>query len=213
MKGRTMNTMLQSRCEADQAAREDRMQRSQRGQSLVEFAMILPLLLLLVLGVIEVGYALYEAHILAKLAREGSNLISRQTTLQDAQASVVSAASQPITFGAKGKLIFSVVTTGSGGANLGKTIISQRLTLGSLSALSKLGNPPSSSYGSAPDYSANNLNNDTAIRVSGPLPNGLVLSAGQSIFLTEVYHRHDLITPFERFGFTVPSNLYASAFF
>ena len=179
----------------------------------MEFAMVLPLMLVLVLGVIEVGYALYEAHILAKLTREGSNLISRQTTLQDAQASVVAGASQPVSFGAKGRLIFSVITTGTGGANLDKPIISQRLSLGTLSAPSKVGDPPASSYGLAPDYTANNTDNDTAIRVSGPLPNGLVLSPGQFVYLTEVYQRHDLITPFQRFGVALPANLYASAFF
>jgi TadE-like protein len=191
----------------------DRGQTSQQGQSLMEFAMILPLMLLLVLGVIEVGYALFEAHILARLAREGSNLISRQTTLQEAQTSIVAAASHPVAFGAKGRLVFSVITTGTGGANLNKAIISQRLALGSLSAPSKLGDPPASSYGPAPHYTAINSDNDAAIRVSGPLPNGLVLSAGQFVYLTEVYHRHDLITPFDRFGVTLPTNLYASAFF
>lgn len=208
-----MNTNFQNMDQRDRSARGNQSQPSQRGQSLMEFAMILPLLLVLVLGVIEVGYALYEAHILAKLAREGSNLISRQTTLQQAQASIVAGASQPVAFGAKGRLIFSVITTGTGGANLNKPIISQRLTLGTLSALSKLGDPPASSYGSAPEYTANNPDNDTAIRVSGPLPNGLVLNSGQFIYLTEVYHRHDLITPFERFGVDLPANLYASAFF
>ena len=207
-----MDTSFQNQGQ-DGAVRTTPHQSLQRGQSLTEFAMILPLMLLLVLGVIEVGYALYEAHILAKLAREGSNLISRQTTLQEAQTSIVAASSQPVAFGAKGRLIFSVITTGTGGANLDKPIISQRLTLGSLSAASKLGDPPATSYGSAPDYAAINLNNDTAIRVSGPLPNGLVLSSGQSLYLTEVYHRHDLITPFERFGVALPANLYASAFF
>jgi TadE-like protein len=208
-----MNTNFKKKGQRVRSAQANRSQPSQRGQSLMEFAMILPLLLLLVLGVIEVGYALYEAHILAKLAREGSNLISRQTTLQDAQASVVAGASQPVAFGAKGRLIFSVITTGTGGANLAKPIISQRLTLGTLSAPSKVGDPPASSYGLAPEYTAVNPDNDTAIRVSGPLPNGLVLNSGQFIYLTEVYHRHDLITPFERFGFALPGNLYASAFF
>lgn len=208
-----MNTSFQNKGQQDGFARTTQRQSLQRGQSLTEFAMILPLLLVLVLGVIEVGYALYEAHILAKLAREGSNLISRQTTLQDAQASIVAGASKPVAFGAKGRLIFSVVTTGTGGANLDKPIISQRLTIGTLSAPSELGDPPTSSYGLAPEYTAVNPDNDTAIRVSGPLPNGLVLSSGQFVYVTEVYNRHDLITPFERFGVSLPANLYASAFF
>ena len=60
--------------------------------------MILPLLLLLVLGVIEVGYALYENHLIIKLAREGSNLISRQSTLQEAENALLAATTPPISF-------------------------------------------------------------------------------------------------------------------
>jgi len=208
-----MNTNVQNQQQSARSVPTRGSRASQHGQSVIEFAMIMPLLLVLVLGVIEVGYALYEAHILAKLAREGSNLISRQTTLQQAQGSIVAGASQPVAFDAKGRLIFSVITTGTGGANLDKPIISQRLVVGTLSAPSKVGDPPSSSYGMAPEYNAVNPDNDTAIRVNGPLPNGLVLSLGQFVYLTEVYHQHDLITPFERLGVSLPANLYASAFF
>ena len=59
--------------------------RHERGQSMVEFAMVLPFLLVIVLGVVEVGYALLDQHIVTKLAREGANLISRDATLQEAK--------------------------------------------------------------------------------------------------------------------------------
>ena len=58
--------------------------RSARGQSIVEFAIILPFLLLIVLGVVETSYALLDQHVVTKLAREGSNLISRDTSLTQA---------------------------------------------------------------------------------------------------------------------------------
>ena len=54
------------------------------GQSIVEFALVLPFLMIVVLGVTELGYALIDSHIVTKLAREGSNLISRDTSIQDA---------------------------------------------------------------------------------------------------------------------------------
>ena len=54
---------------------------NERGQSMVEFAMVLPFLMVIVLGVVEVGYALLDQHVVTKLAREGANLISRDATL------------------------------------------------------------------------------------------------------------------------------------
>jgi hypothetical protein len=185
----------------------------QRGQTLVEFSMVLPLLLLLVLGVIEVGYALYENHLIIKLAREGSSLISRQSTLQEAENALLAATTPPISFDHDGKLILSVIRLGTGGGNLNRPIIAQRRVIGTLSAGSVLGDPDPSAYNGAPNYVAQNADNDTRIRIAGALPNGLTLVAGQSVYITEVYTRHNLITPFERFGAKLPSNLYASAYF
>jgi hypothetical protein len=185
----------------------------QQGQTLVEFAMVVPLLLLLVLGVIEVGYALYENHLIIKLAREGSNLISRQSTLQEAESALLAATTVPITFDQDGKLILSVIRLGTAGGNLNRPIIAQRRVLGTLSAGSVFGDPVPGAYGGAPNYSALDANNDTRIRIAGALPNGLTLVAGQSVYVTEVYTHHDLITPFERFGARMPTNLYASAIF
>ena len=55
-----------------------------RGQSIVEIPILMPLALTVALGVIEFGYALLDQHVITKLTREGSNLISRDSTLEDA---------------------------------------------------------------------------------------------------------------------------------
>ncbi len=49
---------------------------SERGQSLVEFAMVLPLLLLIALGVVEFGRAYYQYNVLTKAVREGARYMS-----------------------------------------------------------------------------------------------------------------------------------------
>ena len=189
----------------------DRVRRAD-GQSVVEFALTVPFFLLLCLGVMEFGFALYEDHIIVSLAREGSNLISRQSTIQDAETALLAAVHPPISFNQNGKLIFSVVKLGSGAA-LGQPIIYQRRVVGSLAGNSVLGNPPVASYNGAPDYNAVNADNDAAIRITGPLPNGLTLTAGQSVYITEIYTKHNLLTPAANFGVTLPTNLYASAYF
>ena len=83
------------------------------GQSLLEFAVILPLVLLLVLGVIEVGYALLDQHVVTRLTREGSNLISRDTSLADAATAMKTMSSRPVNFANGSRLIFSVLRQGA----------------------------------------------------------------------------------------------------
>lgn len=51
-----------------------------RGQALVEFALILPLLLLLMFGIIEFGRAFFQKNITINAAREGARFAAVQTT-------------------------------------------------------------------------------------------------------------------------------------
>ena len=49
-----------------------RKRRGSAGQSLVEFALVLPIFLLIFLGVVDFGRAIYTKHILDKAAREAA---------------------------------------------------------------------------------------------------------------------------------------------
>ncbi len=51
--------------------------RSKRGQSLVEFSLVLPFLILLLLGMVEVGTAFYDYIVIGNANREGVRLSSR----------------------------------------------------------------------------------------------------------------------------------------
>ncbi len=183
------------------------------GQVLVEFALVLPLLLLILLGIIEISFALYNQDILVKLAREGSNLISRDTTLQDAASAMVSISSPPVDFNtSRSKLIFSVIYQGTTGGNAGKPILYQRLMIGNLNASSALTTRGTGSYGGPPNYVALNANNDVNLQIIN-LPPNVILQDNGYIFLTEVYSGYTPIGPFQNLGFQLPSNLYASAYF
>jgi hypothetical protein len=185
-----------------------------RGQSVVEFAIILPLLMVVVLGVVEVSYALLDQHVVTKLTREGSNLISRDTSLADAAAALKSMSGRPVDFTTHSKLIFSVVRRGAttGTANYNQDVLYQRYEYGALAATSKISTAGSGSYGPGPEYEANNPDGDANIRVTN-MPAGVVLSTGGMIYITEVFTTHQLITPFDKFGVTVPSTLYSIAYF
>jgi len=56
-----------------------RKKRGERGQALVEFALALPVLLLLLLGIIEFGLLLYNKQVITNAAREGARygIVSR----------------------------------------------------------------------------------------------------------------------------------------
>lgn len=54
--------------------------RSQRAAAMVEFAIVLPVLLLLVFGIIDFGRALYTLNNLTSAVREGARLGSVQST-------------------------------------------------------------------------------------------------------------------------------------
>ena len=185
-----------------------RDRRHEAGQALFEFGVTLPILMALVLGVIEFGYALFQVQLVTSMAREGSNLIARQVTINDAEAALQTM-SGLVRFDANSTLIFSVVRLGVGGANNNVPIIVQRHSVGAFAASSVLGDPPQSEYEGSPDYNALDPDNDESIRVSGTLPNGLTLTPGESVYVTEVFTQRTSIVPF----LPLPATLRASAYF
>ena len=185
------------------------------GQSIVETAMILPVLVVIVLGVSEVSWALLDQHSVTRLTREGSNLISRDTTLQDAAQVMRGMSSRPINLDdGTSKVIFSVLKRGetTGTANYDRIILYQRYQYGSFGGGSKLQTSGSGSFGAAPDYKAANSDNNTGLRVTN-VPSDLIAVRGGMISVTEIYTRHTLITPLQRFGISVPQTLYSIAYF
>ena len=189
--------------------------RDAKGQSLVEFAAVTPLLLLLALGVVEVGYVLLDQHVITKLAREGSNLISRDTSLQDAATAMKNLSSRPVNLDNGSRLIFSVIKKGAttGSANFDKEILYQRYEYGTLAGVtSVIRTKGTGSYRGAPEYEAVNSDSDANLQIA-QMPATLNLVRGGMIYVTEIYTRHPLITPVDRFGLTLPQTLYSIAYF
>jgi hypothetical protein len=188
--------------------------RSASGQSLLEFAIVMPLVCVLALGVVEVGWALLDAHVVTRLTREGSNLISRDTTLQDAASAMQGMSARPVDFNNGSKVIFSVIRNVStvGAQNYGKPVLYQRYEYGSFAASSKLTISGSATFGAAPDYEAANSDSNTGLQVTN-LPPNVGNTLGGMVYVTEIYSPHQLLTPFNAFGFTLPPSLYSIAYF
>src|SRR5215210_4817164 len=66
--------------------------RTERGATAVEFAMIMPLLIVLVLGIVEFGHAFQVQGTLSAAAREGVRLMALQNDPAAARAAVRNAA-------------------------------------------------------------------------------------------------------------------------
>ena len=188
--------------------------RGETGQSLVEFSMVLPILVLMVLGIAETGYALLEQHVVTKLSREGSNLISRDVTLQDATSAMKNMNTRPVDFDHGSRLIFSVVkkVATAGTPNFDKVILYQRYEYGTLPAASALKTKGPAAFGGAPNYEAANSDTNTNLQIAS-VPPSLVLTSGGMAYVTEIYTTYNLITPLDRFGITLPNKLYSIAYF
>ena len=189
-----------------------RRRRLQAGQTLAEVAIVLPLLFLMIFGLVELGWAIYQSNTMRGYVREASNIISRNGTIEDAEVGVIAAAAAggPIEIGRdsdKSTLILSVVTLASTGDNVGQPVIIQRHAIGRLEKESVLGDPPASAFGPAPDYNALNPSDNGSLVAK--LPDGYTLQAGQSLFVTELYTRRERIIDVGE----LPDVLYASAFF
>lgn len=189
--------------------------RDQSGQSMMEFSIVLPILVILALGVLETSHALMNQHVVTKLTREGSNLISRDTTLQDAAAAMRVMAQAPVDFDNGSTMIFTVLKRGAttGTANFNRLIVYQRFQTGSLGGVtSGIHTQGGGSFGGPPNYEANNSDNDSSLRVTN-LPNDLIDVPGGMLYVTEIFTQHTLITPFDRFGINIPRRLYSIAYF
>jgi Flp pilus assembly protein TadG len=184
------------------------------GQSLLEFALVVPMVLAAALGVIELGYALLDQHVITKLAREGSNLTSRNTPLGDAAAALRTMSTRPVNFdNGTSKMILSVIKKGAttGTSNYNQDILYQRYEYGTLAATSTLTTRGGGSFGAAPEYTAANSDSNTNLQITN-LPAGLVAANGY-VYVTEIFTTHTLITPFDRLGIQVPRMLYSIAYF
>jgi hypothetical protein len=189
---------------------------NQRGQSLVEFALVIPFIMLLAFGVIEVGYALLDQHVITKLSREGSNLISRDVFISDAVTAMRTMSTRPVDFNStRSRIIFSVLRKGTtvGTPNYDRPILYQRYEYGGLTGVqSVLQSAGAGAYRGSPNYEAVNADTDTRIQIP-TLPANLTLSLNGSLYVTEIYTTHALITPLSGFGVSVPSTLYSIAYF
>jgi len=168
-----------------------------RGQAAAEFAVVAPLLLVLICGAIDFGRALNDVQIMADLTRQGSNLASRGTPLNESSAAVVSGASG-LDLVHYGDVISTSVTNENGAYKISGQDSSTSDGLTKLSATSKIG---------------------TGVGATATLPTAAqnaIPQNGQTVFVTEIFFTFTPATPIGAMTqnvISMPSTLYDSAYF
>lgn len=148
---------------------------------LVELVVVLPFLLIMSFGILELGNALDKAHGMSTLSREGANIAVRGTAL-DTVAAVTMSNGASIGLDARGGAIVSRILV-EGGA---PTLKEQVATFG-YDGLSRVGQVDS-----------------TVAEYAGA---GLV--DGQQLFAVEVFYDHQKVTPLSRIlGPIIPDTMY-----
>jgi hypothetical protein len=170
------------------------IRRGKRGVALIEFALILPLLLLMALAVIDVGRLIQVRLIVTNLAREGGSLASRQSTLDANLIGLLQSSSNPPMdlSGANGKIYVSRIRAGTGPAPNNVPTIATQLSGGALpwssgirAGLTRLG-------------LSQRLYNHLVYRVQPTIP-AQSASDISEITVVEVYSKYRPITPLPNF--------------
>jgi Flp pilus assembly protein TadG len=161
------------------------------GVALIELAIMMPLLLVIVFGVIDFSQVIFSDSMMSGLSRQGSDLASRGTTLPltvfalETQGASMNIASQ-------GKIIVTAVADNAGGQ---PQIVDQAESATGIAANSQVG---------------------TGIGNPAVMPAGAstTLSAGQTIYVTEVFYAYTPMTPVGTFlKKSLAYTLYQSAYF
>ena len=94
-----------------------RLRRSESGAELVEFALTLPLLLLVVLGMIEFGFVFQQYEVVTNAAREGARIAALPTYASNAaaaQANVTARVNEYLTAGGLNPALATICGGGMG---------------------------------------------------------------------------------------------------
>lgn len=156
----------------------------ERGQSLAELAISLPILLVVFMGMVELSHAYDMVHGLGSISRESANIASRGSTLAEAR-SVALTNGQDLGVPSRGGVVVSRIEYGGGTPR----VVEQLTTSGYASRLGAQ-NQPVSTLSSA------------------------AFSTGTEVFAVEVFLQYEAITPIGRWlDPLIPDVLYERAVF
>lgn len=168
----------------------------ERGQALLEFVPVIIILLTMTLAMVDLGRAIWQLQVISALTREGSNLASRNTTLSDSAAAVISDGSV-LNLSSQGRVIITSVM------NVGGTtpyvVTGQYISPVGIKAGSKIVTNPGNKLATIQNYSG----------MTTQIP-----PLNDTVYVTEIYSSYSPITPVGAFvNFINPMTLYDVAYF
>lgn len=169
-----------------------RRSRHSRGTSIIEFTLVLPLLLIMILALIEFGNLIQARLIVANVAREGGSISSRSLTVDQVLADLVARSGHPLLLnGGNGKVIITRIDGGLSDAKPAPTVTTQ-VTSGGLAQASSLGGGKQNLGLPA------NLYNHLVFRGNRTLPNVDGPDITQ-LTMVEIFYKYRPITPLPKF--------------
>jgi len=139
---------------------------NQKGTSVLEFALLLPLLLLLLIGMIDLCVLLDSELRLTHLSREAANVLSRGAGFEETFAALTSAGRGLEFDGPKGKAILTKISLDKHG----NPVITAQRSIGGLNRSSACGTLP-----------------DGATSVPAVIPNGRTVPPHLSLMVVELF--------------------------
>jgi hypothetical protein len=163
----------------------------ERGVAVGELAIILPLLLIVLLGIIDLGRLVTGYQTLNDMSREAANLVSRGASVDTAIAALSASNTGPVDVIGEGAIIISTLARRSDGDPTPWVVDQYR-------------------HGSIPSSASRVGSLDGPARV----PNVDALEAGVTVMAVEVVHGFEPLFPIDAFGLDLyPEVLYEAAFF
>ncbi len=157
-----------------------------RGTALIEFALVLPILIILLLVTVDFGRLIQTRLIISNVSREGGSLAARQTTVDTSLVTVLKESGKPLNLiGADGKIVVTRINAGASAGAPDPTIATQ-IVRGTLARNSSI------SAGAANLGLASSIYGHLRFRTAN------ATSDIAEVTVVEVFYKYRPITPFPR---------------